>query len=116
MRRIGRAAWWATRSGPAERALLELLDRQASLDGFEELARHALAVRAAEARDKRTLRFLGKTLWGDAFGTALSRAVGESDAAAPSGVLRGNDAMDLVKRKIAEAEAEEAALAVGDEP
>ena len=37
-------------------------------------------------------------------------------ARAPSGILRGNDAMDLVKRKIAEAEAEEAALAAGEKP
>ena len=41
---------------------------------------------------------------------------GRTTAARATGVLRGNDAMDLVKRKIAEAEAEEAALAVGDEP
>lgn len=62
---------------PAERALLALLNSQVTLDGFEERARHVLAVREDEAIAQSTVKFLGASLWGSTFGVACSMAVGE---------------------------------------
>ena len=62
---------------PAERTLRELIASQVTLEGFEERARHVLAVRDREARDNGTLQFLGASVWGSQFGVASSMAVGE---------------------------------------
>ena len=70
----------------AERALLELLAQQVSFDGFEEHARHVLAVREEEATRTRSMKYLGTAVWRDGFGFATSMAVGERRGlhAAPS--------------------------------
>lgn len=57
---------------PSERALHERLSAAVTLEGFEEDARHVLAIRQAEARKKRTLRFLGVSVWGESFDWARS--------------------------------------------
>lgn len=63
---------------PAERALAELLRDQVTLAGFEEKARHVLAVREAEARRTRSTKYLGASVWAHAsFGVALQMEVGE---------------------------------------
>jgi hypothetical protein len=87
-------------SDPAETALSALLDAQISFDGFEALGRHALAVRAEEATRTRSMKHLGKAVWGDAFGHALSRAVGEQNGAKAGAERRGPGeiAMDELRR------------------
>jgi hypothetical protein len=68
---------------PAERALLALLNEQVSLDGFEESARHVLAVREAEARDRRSMQYFGFLVWSpNSFGIARSMEIGETSSRA----------------------------------
>lgn len=64
---------------PAERALRELLDQQVSLEGFEEIGRHVLAVREAEAmRPGGSVKYLGASVWSPAsFAAAKTMEVGE---------------------------------------
>ena len=64
--------------GPQERALRELLIQQATLEGFEERARHVLSVREAEARKIGSVKFLGASVWSELpFGRAVTMLVGE---------------------------------------
>ncbi len=90
---------------PAERSLTALVQAQVTLEGFEGVARHVLAVREAEARRKRTVKFLGQTVWHpDSFGIAKAMEVGE-DRRADTGPLaqRGQlDVLDDIQRELDE--------------
>jgi hypothetical protein len=62
----------------AERALLELVKSWPLLDGALERIDHVLNVRIAECESKRTLAYLGVSLWkAHNFDRALSLMVGE---------------------------------------
>jgi hypothetical protein len=71
---------------PAERALQQLLDQLPVLDGVLEDCKHVLAVRYAEAIDKRTVKFFDATVWLPVcFGKAKSMTVAEASAEARAG-------------------------------
>jgi hypothetical protein len=62
----------------AERDLRQLIRDQVSLEGFEERARHVIAVREKEADDKRTLQYFGARMWAPSnFATTLTMQIGE---------------------------------------
>lgn len=78
---------------PAARALAELLRAQVTLQGFGDRAYHVLAVREAEARRDRSVRWLGAALWNPvSFGNAASMQVGEDRR------TRGETAVDVSER------------------
>lgn len=94
----------------AERTLRELVASQVTLEGFEERARHVLAVGEAEARREGSLRWFGASLWSErSFARAVGMAVGEdrrpAARASPSRLGPTAQALELVR----EYEAEEAA-------
>lgn len=88
----------------AERMLANHLRTLPSLDGALEACRHVLAVRVAEARVKRTLKYLGASVWHPVQFDFASRTTPQEIAAADgdrAGPKRGGDGLEYLLRRAA---------------
>lgn len=98
---------------PAERELQALLHGYPSLVGFEDDARHVIAIREAEAIANDTTKYLGPTVWklgpfGKARTLTIADVIAEANQRKQGHGAAGKGALDVVDEIKAELEAEAA--------